>query len=144
MAAVATLWVTEVLPLAATAILGPAIAVVVGVAPAKAAFAALANPILVLFIGSFLLARALEKHRMSERIAYRVLGLGVVKSDPLRAFVFLGLVTAFISAWISNAATVAMMIPIAQSVLARGARRARRRRRPTRRAARASRRRSCC
>jgi sodium-dependent dicarboxylate transporter 2/3/5 len=117
MALVATLWVTEVLPLAATAILGPAIAVLVGVAPVKAAFGALANPIVVLFIGSFLIARALEKHRMSERIAYRVLGLGAVKSDPLRAFWFMGFVTAFISAWISNTATVAMMIPIAQSVL---------------------------
>jgi sodium-dependent dicarboxylate transporter 2/3/5 len=117
MAFVATLWVTEVVPLAATAILGPALAVLVGVAPVKNAYAALANPIVVLFIGSFLIARALEKHRMSERIAYRVLGLGAVRSDPLRAFVFLGLVTAFISAWISNTATVAMMIPIAQSVL---------------------------
>jgi sodium-dependent dicarboxylate transporter 2/3/5 len=72
----------------------------------------------VLFIGSFLLARALEKHRMSERVAYRVLGLDAVRSDPLRAFVGLGLTTAFLSAWISNAATVAMMLPIAQSVLA--------------------------
>ena len=118
LAAVGVLWVTEALPLAATALLGPAAAVVFGVAPAKSAFAALANPILVLFIGSFLLARALEKHRMSERLAYRVLGLGAVKSDPLRAFVGLGLTTAFVSAWISNTATTAMMLPIAQSVLA--------------------------
>ena len=89
----------------------------VGVAPAKAAFAALANPILVLFIGSFLLARALEKHRMSERVAYRVLSLAAVGSDPLRAFVLLGLTTAFVSAWISNTATTAMMLPIALAVL---------------------------
>ena len=117
LAAVGALWVTEALPLAATALLGPALAVVGGVAPAKAAFSALANPILVLFIGSFLLARALEKHRMSERLAYRVLGLGAVRSDPLRAFVLLGLTTAFVSAWISNTATTAMMLPIALSVL---------------------------
>jgi solute carrier family 13 (sodium-dependent dicarboxylate transporter), member 2/3/5 len=115
--AVGVLWVTEALPLAATALLGPAAAVVAGVANAKSAFAALANPILVLFIGSFLLARALEKHHMSERLAYRVLSLELVRSDPLRAFVLLGLTTAFASAWISNTATVAMMLPIAQSVL---------------------------
>jgi sodium-dependent dicarboxylate transporter 2/3/5 len=115
--AVGVLWVSEALPLAATALLGPAAAVVAGVATAKHAFAALANPILVLFIGSFLLARALEKHRMSERLAYRVLSLELVRSDPLRAFVLLGLTTAFASAWISNTATVAMMLPIAQSVL---------------------------
>lgn len=117
LAAVGVLWVSEALPLAVTALLGPALAVLIGVAPAKTAYAALANPILVLFIGSFLLARALEKHRMSERLAYRVLALGALRSDPLRAFVGMGLVTAFVSAWISNTATVAMMLPIAQSVL---------------------------
>lgn len=117
LAAVGVLWVSEALPLAVTALLGPAFAVLVGVAPARNAYAALANPILVLFIGSFLLARALEKHRMSERLAYRVLALGALRSDPLRAFVGMGLVTAFASAWISNTATVAMMLPIAQSLL---------------------------
>jgi sodium-dependent dicarboxylate transporter 2/3/5 len=117
LAAVGALWVTEALPLAATALIGPAVAVAAGVAPAKAAFGALANPILVLLIGSFLLGRALQKHRMSERVAYGVLRLGVVRSDPLRAFVGLGLITAFVSAWIANTATVAMMLPIAQSVL---------------------------
>lgn len=117
LAAVGVLWVTEALPLAATALLGPAFAVALGVAPAKAAFAALANPILMLFVGSFLIARALEKHRLSERIAYRALSLGVVRSDPLRAFVLLGLTTAFLSAFVSNTATTAMMLPIALSVL---------------------------
>lgn len=117
LAAVGVLWVSEALPLAATALLGPALAVLLGVASAKGAFAALANPILVLFIGSFLLARALEKHRMSERLAYRVLSLEAVRSDPLRAFVLLGLTTAFLSAWISNTATTAMMLPIALAVL---------------------------
>lgn len=117
MAAVGALWVTEALPLAATALLGPAAAVAVGIAPAKVAFAPFGNPIVMLFVGSFLLGRALEKHRMSERVAYRVLSLGAVRSDPLRAFVALGLTTACISAWISNTATTAMMLPIAQSVL---------------------------
>jgi sodium-dependent dicarboxylate transporter 2/3/5 len=66
---------------------------------------------------------------MSERLAYRVLGLGALKSDPLRAFVGLGLTTAFISAWISNTATTAMMLPIAS----RCCRHAARRERPPRR-----------
>jgi len=117
MAAVGVLWVSEALPLAATALLGPAVAVAAGVAPAKDAFAALANPIVLLFVGSFLLARALEVHRVSERIAYRALSLRLVRSDPLRAFVLLGLVTASISAFVSNTATTAMMLPIAISVL---------------------------
>lgn len=117
MAVTAALWIAETIPLAATALLGPALAVAVGVAPAERAFAAFGNPILMLFIGSFLLGRATFKHRLNERIAYRVLSLDVLRSDPTRAFIFLGLTTAFISAWMSNAATTAMMLPIAQSIL---------------------------
>jgi sodium-dependent dicarboxylate transporter 2/3/5 len=114
---VGTLWIGEVLPLSVTALIGPALAVVVGVAPAKQAFAAFGNPIIMLFVGSFLLARATFKHHLNERIAYRVLSLGVLRDDPTRAFIFLGLTTALLSAWMSNTATTAMMLPIAQSVL---------------------------
>jgi sodium-dependent dicarboxylate transporter 2/3/5 len=117
LAVVATLWISELLPLAVTALLGPALAVVVGVAEADVAFAAFGNPILMLFIGSFLLAHATFKFRLNERIAYRVLSLGILANEPTRAFFFLGLTTAAISAWISNAATTAMMLPIAQAVL---------------------------
>src|SRR6185369_13841220 len=49
--------------------------------------------------------------------AYRVLSLRAIGQDPIRAFVFLGLTTAGISAWMSNVAVTAMMLPIAQSVL---------------------------
>jgi sodium-dependent dicarboxylate transporter 2/3/5 len=71
----------------------------------------------MLFVGSFLLARATFKHRLNERIAYRVLSLGLLRNDPTRAFVFLGLTAATLSAWMSNTAVTAMMLPIAQSVL---------------------------
>ena len=115
--AVATLWISETLPLAVTGLLGPALAVIVGVAPAEKAFAAFGNPIMMLFIGSFLLARATFKHRLNERIAYRVLSLPILRNDPTRAFIFLGLTSAGLSAWMSNVAVAAMMLPIAQSVL---------------------------
>jgi sodium-dependent dicarboxylate transporter 2/3/5 len=117
MLVVATLWISEALPLAVTALLGPALAVLFGVAPAEQAFAAFGNPIVILFIGSFLLARITFKHRLNERIAYRVLSLPMLGNDPTRAFVFLGLTSAALSAWMSNVAVTAMMLPIAQSVL---------------------------
>ncbi len=117
LAVVVTLWVSEIIPLAATALLGPSFAVVAGVAPAGKAFAAFGSPIILLFIGSFLLGHATFKHRLNERIAYRVLSLGILKSDPALAFIFLGLTTAALSAWMSNTATTAMMLPIAQSLL---------------------------
>ena len=69
MMVVVTLWVAEVLPLAVTALLGPALCVLVGVAKIDQAFAAFGNPIILLFIGSFLLARVTFKHRLNERIA---------------------------------------------------------------------------
>lgn len=114
---VVTLWLSEALPIAVTALLGPALAVVVGAAPVEQAFAAFGNPIVLLFVGSFLLAGATFKHRLNERIAYRILSPPVVGSDPIHAFVLLGLTTAGLSAWMSNVAVTAMMLPIALSVL---------------------------
>lgn len=114
---VVTLWLSEALPIAVTALLGPTLAVLIGVAPAAQAFAAFGNPIVLLFIGSFLLAGVTFKHRLNERIAYRVLSIHAIGSDPIRAFVLLALTTAALSAWMSNVAVTAMMLPIAQSVL---------------------------
>ena len=114
---VVTLWLSEALPLAVTALLGPSLAVLFGAASASQAFAAFGNPILMLFIGSFLLAGVTFKHRLNERIAYRVLSVRAIGSDATRAFVVLSLTTAAISAWMSNVAVTAMMLPIAQAVL---------------------------
>lgn len=57
--AVVVLWVTEALPLAVTALLGAAICVLLGVAPAKEVFAPFADPLMFLFIGAFILSRAI-------------------------------------------------------------------------------------
>lgn len=114
---VATLWLSEALPLAVTALLGPALAVVVGAAAASRAFAEFGNPIVLLFIGSFLLAGATFKHRLNERIAYRILSHPLVGNDLIQAFALLGLTTAALSAWMSNVAVTAMMLPIALAVL---------------------------
>ncbi|MFN8642375.1 MAG: SLC13 family permease [Candidatus Binatia bacterium] len=114
---VGTLWLSEALPIAVTALLGPTLAVVVGAASATQAFSAFGNPIVLLFVGSFLLAGATFKHRLNERIAFRVLSIPAIGSSPTRAFVLLGLTTAALSAWMSNVAVTAMMLPIAQSVL---------------------------
>lgn len=117
MMVVMTLWIAEALPLAVTALVGLALCVVTGVAPVEQVFAAFGNPIILLFIGSFLLARVTFKHKLSERIAFRALSLTIVRSDPTRAFVLLGLTTAALSAWMSNTAVTAMMLPVAQALL---------------------------
>ena len=73
LAAVVTLWITEALPLAMTAVAGVAACVLLGVAPAKTAFAPFADPLMFLFIGSFILARAIFVHGLDRRFAFGVL-----------------------------------------------------------------------
>ena len=116
--AVVILWVTEALPLAVTALFGAALCVVLGVAPAREVFAPFADPLMFLFIGAFILARAIFLHGLDRRVAYAVLSLPWVGARPSRILFAFGLVTASISAWISNTATTAMMFGIALSILA--------------------------
>ena len=117
MAAVVVLWITEALPLPATALLGAAACVVLRVAPAREVFAPFADPLMFLFIGSFMLARAIFLHRLDRRLAFGVLSIRWVGARPWRILFAFGAVTAFISAWISNTATTAMMFAIGLGVL---------------------------
>ena len=118
MAAVVVLWITEVLPLPVSALMGSAACVVLRVAPAKDVFAPYADPLVFLFIGSFILARAIFLHRLDRRLAFAVLSLRWVDGRPSRILLAFGAVTAVISAWISNTATTAMMFAIGMAILA--------------------------
>jgi sodium-dependent dicarboxylate transporter 2/3/5 len=118
LAAVVVLWVTEALPLPVTALLGAAACVALQVAPAKEVFAPFADPLMFLFIGAFILARAIFLHGLDRRVAYAVLSLPWVGARPSRILLAFGAVTAFISWWISNTATTAMMFGIGLSILA--------------------------
>ncbi len=118
MAAVVTLWITEALPMPVTALLGAAACVALRVAPAKEVFAPFADPLMFLFIGAFIVARAIFVHDLHRRLAYAVLSIGWVGARPSRILFVFGGVTAFISAWISNTATTAMMFAIGLSLLA--------------------------
>jgi hypothetical protein len=75
------------------------------------------DPIVFLFIGSFMLARAMMLHRLDHRFALAILSLRWVRGHPARLLGALGLVTAAISMWVSNTATTAMMLPIALGLL---------------------------
>ena len=117
LAAVAALWVSEALPLPVTALLGAVLCVVLGVAPAKTVLAYFADPIVFLFIGSFILARAMMLHGLDRRIALAFLSFPLIGERPGRMLAGVGLVTAVISMWVSNTATTAMMLPIAVGIL---------------------------
>src|SRR5918997_3269058 len=118
LAAVVVLWISEVLPMPVTALLGAVAAVVMNVAPAKEVLAPFADPLIFLFIGAFILARAVFLQGLDRRFAYAVLSLPWVGTSPSRILFAFGAVTATISAWISNTATTAMMFGIGMSILA--------------------------
>jgi solute carrier family 13 (sodium-dependent dicarboxylate transporter), member 2/3/5 len=116
--AVVVLWVSEAIPLVATAFLGVSLAVVLGVAPATEAFAPFADPLIFLFIGTFMLAQAIFFHGLDRRFALTILSLPGVGESPVRVLAAYAAVSCTISMWISNTATTAMMYPIGISLLA--------------------------
>jgi sodium-dependent dicarboxylate transporter 2/3/5 len=111
------LWITEALPLPVTGVLGPTLAVLLGVAPASKAFGPFADPIMFLFLGAFILARAINLHGLDKRLAYRVLTWKWVGESPSRILFAYGAVCCCISMWISNTATTAMMFPIGLAII---------------------------
>jgi solute carrier family 13 (sodium-dependent dicarboxylate transporter), member 2/3/5 len=118
LAMVVVLWITEALPITVTALLGPVLAVVFGVAEARAALAPFADPIIFLFIGSFILAEAMFVHGLDRRIAFTALSWRAVGSSAGRILVVYGAVGTGLSMWISNTATTAMLFPIGLSIVA--------------------------
>lgn len=112
---IAWLWISEALNISVTALLIPVLAVVVGIFPVKEAFSSFANPIIFLFMGGFALAAALQKHSLDRAFAVKVLSLS--RGKPLMAILLLFFVTALLSMWISNTATVVMMLPLALGML---------------------------
>ena len=118
MAMMVVFWVTEALPLAVTALIGPVLAVALRIVPARDAFAPFADPIIFLFIGSFMLAEAMFVQGLDRRIAFGALSSRLVGRSPVRILFVYGAVGAAISMWISNTATTAMMFPIGLSIVA--------------------------
>ncbi|MGD8478338.1 MAG: DASS family sodium-coupled anion symporter [Burkholderiales bacterium] len=111
----AIFWVTEALPLPVTALLPLPLFPLLKVAAIKETAAPYAHPIIFLFMGGFVVALAMERWRLHERIA-----LFVLKSVGNRMDYLVGgfmVATAGLSMWVSNTATTLMMLPIALSII---------------------------
>ena len=107
-------WITEAVPIPVTAFLPMVGFPMLGVMKISAAAAPYANPVIFLFMGGFIIALALEKHRLHERIALNLIRItGTSGNGIILGF---ALATSFLSMWISNTATAMMMLPIAISV----------------------------
>ena len=117
MTLVALWWITEPIPIPVTSLLGPTLCVVFGVVKMKEAFAAFANPMIFLFMGGVIIAKAMMVNGLDKRIAYGIISMKWVGDSPRKIFLAIGLACMFCSGWISNTATAAMMFPIALGLL---------------------------
>ncbi len=115
----AVLWVTEAVPLGASALFGMSLCAFAGVADVKTVYAPFADPVMIMMLGSFMLANALSACGLDLKLALAAADAPGIRGNVWRLFIALTFVTAFISAWITNTATTAMMIPIAIGVVTR-------------------------
>lgn len=107
-------WVSEAIPVAATALLPLALLPLLGVVKPVQAAAPYGDPIIFLFIGGFMVAAAIEQCGLHRRIALGI--LVAVGSSPAAIVGGFMIATTLLSMWISNTATALMMTPIALAV----------------------------
>jgi len=108
-------WVTEAIPIFATALLPLILFPYSGVFDIKEAAVSYAHPVIFLFMGGFIIALGLEKHNLHQRIALNLIRItGTHANGIILGFM---IATAALSMWISNTATAVMMLPIAMSVI---------------------------
>jgi solute carrier family 13 (sodium-dependent dicarboxylate transporter), member 2/3/5 len=110
----AALWISEAIPIPATALLPLVLLPLAGVTTVEDAAAPYANPVIYLFMGGFLLSLSMQRWGLHRRIALGILGR--VGSRPRSILAGFMLASALLSMWISNAATTLMMLPIALSI----------------------------
>jgi sodium-dependent dicarboxylate transporter 2/3/5 len=109
-------WITEAIPIQATALLPIVLFPALGVLSAGNAAAPYADKVIFLFMGGFIIAMSMQRWGLHERIALAILSR-MGSSSRMLVFGFM-LATAFLSMWISNTACAMMMIPIAIAIIA--------------------------
>ncbi|ELY25363.1 anion transporter [Natrialba magadii ATCC 43099] len=112
---IAVWWMSEAIPIPATSLLPLVLFPLTGALPVEATAPSYAHPLIFLFMGGFFLAMAMQRWGLHRRIALRT--IKAVGTEPSRLILGFMLATAFLSMWVSNSATVMMMVPIALAVI---------------------------
>lgn len=110
-------WVSEAIPIAAASLVPFALLPVFGIVDHKAVSSALGSHVILLLMGAFMLAKALEKSGVHKRLAVYMIRMVGANSGRRLVFGFM-LAAGVLSMWISNTATTLIMMPIALAVLA--------------------------
>jgi sodium-dependent dicarboxylate transporter 2/3/5 len=114
-ALMATWWICESIPLAATSLIPLVAFPLMKIVPAREVAASYASPEIYLFMGGFFIAVAMQRWNLHRRIALGIVHVVGVKGD--RIILGFMVATAFLSMWISNTATTMMMLPIGLAVI---------------------------
>ena len=111
----ATWWISEAIPIPATALLPIVLFPALGIMKTSDVTASYGNHLIFLFMGGFLIAVTMEKWNLHKRIALHT--IRIIGTGPNRIVLGFMLATGFLSMWISNTATAMMMVPIALAVI---------------------------
>jgi sodium-dependent dicarboxylate transporter 2/3/5 len=114
-------WLSEAIPIPVTAVVALGLCVVLNVpgvgpdaedSPGDIVFGAFSDDTIFLFIGAFIIAQAMVTHGLDRRFAFRILSLPGIARSTYGVIIAFGAIAASISAFISNTATCAMLLPI--------------------------------
>ena len=108
-------WVSEVIPISATALLPLVLFPVMGISDISQTATPYANPMIFLFMGGFIIAIAMQEWGLHRRVALNI--IRVIGSRPRSIIAGFMVSAMFMSMWVSNTAATMMMLPIALSVI---------------------------
>jgi sodium-dependent dicarboxylate transporter 2/3/5 len=108
-------WVTEAVPIPFTSLLPFVLLPAFNIIDFKAASASLGNHVIVLLMGAFLMAKALEMSQVHKRIAFNIISF-IGGESAFRIVLSFMVACSFLSMWISNTATVLALLPVASAI----------------------------